>query len=305
MKSGSSLKVIRQCPAGYLQSTPPGMQCSPRKCLPRRWMELRSQLRWNRKKDPPSPPARSISAVRVLNSRRPFLECGDLSSLSSASQVRAVVRSLWYTGAKAVTNRRTRNSRRPQQIFANSNIRFFATRRISLEVHKFKATEERTMIKRLAIPFCLLTAIAATGLAQQPISDSKSDSMSASTTQDKKSLYDRLGGYNAVAAVVDDFIGRLVADKRFTKFFVGHSEDSLKKIRQHIVDQFCAAAGGPCLYTGRDMKTSHKGLGITADDWDAAAKHLVESLDKFNVPKAEKDDLLTFVTSLRKDIVEK
>ncbi len=161
------------------------------------------------------------------------------------------------------------------------------------------------MIKRLAIPFCLLTAIAATGLAQQPISDSKSDSMSASTTQDKKSLYDRLGGYNAVAAVVDDFIGRLVADKRFTKFFVGHSEDSLKKIRQHIVDQFCAAAGGPCLYTGRDMKTSHKGLGITADDWDAAAKHLVESLDKFNVPKAEKDDLLTFVTSLRKDIVEK
>jgi hypothetical protein len=53
------------------------------------------------------------------------------------------------------------------------------------------------------------------------------------------------------------------------------------------------------------MKTSHKGLGITGDDWDAAAKHLVESLDKFNVPKAEKDDLLAFVTSLKKDIVEK
>src|SRR5258708_33441820 len=77
--------------------------------------------------------------------------------------------------------------------------------------------------------------------------------------------------------------------RSFTKFFVGHSEDSLKKIRQHIVDQFCAAAGGPCLYTGRDMKTSHKGLGITGDDWDAAARHLVESLDKFNVAKAEKD----------------
>jgi hemoglobin len=161
------------------------------------------------------------------------------------------------------------------------------------------------MTKRLAICLCLLASIAATAAARQPVSASRSVSVLGPATQDKKSLYDRLGGYNAVAAVVDDFIGRLVADKRFTKFFVGHSEDSLKKIRQHIVDQFCAAAGGPCLYTGRDMKTSHKGLGITADDWDAAAKHLVESLEKFNVPKAEKDDLLAFVSSLRKDIVEK
>ncbi len=161
------------------------------------------------------------------------------------------------------------------------------------------------MTRKFAITFCLLAAITVTALAQQPMNAAMSRSMPAPTTQEKKSLYDRLGGYNAVAAVVDDFIGRLVADKRFSKFFVGHSEDSLKKIRQHIVDQFCNAAGGPCLYTGRDMKTSHKGLGITADDWDAAAKHLVESLDKFNVPKAEKDDLLAFVTSLRKDIVEK
>jgi hemoglobin len=161
------------------------------------------------------------------------------------------------------------------------------------------------MTKRLAICLCLLASIAATAAARQPVSASRSVLVLSPATQDKKSLYDRLGGYNAVAAVVDDFIGRLVADKRFTKFFVGHSEDSLKKIRQHIVDQFCAAAGGPCLYTGRDMKTSHKGLGITADDWDAAAKHLVESLEKFNVPKAEKDDLLAFVSSLRKDIVEK
>ncbi len=161
------------------------------------------------------------------------------------------------------------------------------------------------MTKKFALTICLLLAFAVTPVALPPIKASKSGSMPLSTTQDKKSLYDRLGGYNAVAAVVDDFIGRLIADKRFTKFFVGHSEDSLKKIRQHIVDQFCAAAGGPCLYTGRDMKSSHKGLGITGEDWDAAAKHLVESLDKFNVPKAEKDDLLAFVTSLRKDIVEK
>jgi hemoglobin len=123
--------------------------------------------------------------------------------------------------------------------------------------------------------------------------------------QDKKSLYERVGGYNALAAVVDDFIGRLVADERFTKFFVGHRTDSLKKIRQHILDQFCQATGGPCVYTGRDMKTSHQGLKISDADWDAAAKHLTESLDKFKVAKPEKDEILAFVTSLKKDIVEK
>ena len=120
-----------------------------------------------------------------------------------------------------------------------------------------------------------------------------------------KSLYDRLGGYNALALVVDDFIVRLVTDKQFDKFFVGHSTDSKKHIRQHILDQFCAATGGPCLYTGRDMKTSHSGLGITNAEWDAAAKHLVASLDKYKVPEKEKSEVLAFVTTLKKDIVEK
>jgi len=121
----------------------------------------------------------------------------------------------------------------------------------------------------------------------------------------EKSLYQRLGGYDALAAVVDDFVGRLVADKQFDKFFVGHSVDSKKRIRQHILDQFCAATGGPCIYTGRDMKTSHMGLGITDADWDAAAKHLTASLDKFKVHEKEKGEVLAFVTTLKKDIVEK
>ena len=121
----------------------------------------------------------------------------------------------------------------------------------------------------------------------------------------EKSLYERVGGYNALAAVVDDFIGRLVGDKQFEKFFIGHSVDSKKRIRQHILDQFCAATGGPCVYTGRDMKTTHGGLGITEADWDAAAKHLAASIDKFKVPAKEKGELLAFVTSLKKDIVEK
>jgi hemoglobin len=130
-------------------------------------------------------------------------------------------------------------------------------------------------------------------------------SASAQDGMMKKSLYERLGGYNAVAAVVDDFVGRLVADKQFERFFVGHSTDSKKHIRQHIVDQFCAAAGGPCVYTGRTMKESHTGLNISEADWEAAAKHLVASLDKFKVPEPEKKELLAFVTGLKADIVEK
>ena len=121
----------------------------------------------------------------------------------------------------------------------------------------------------------------------------------------EKSLYQRLGGYDALAAVVDDFVVRLVTDKQFVRFFAGHSNDSKKRIRQHILDQFCAATGGPCIYTGRDMKTSHMGLGITEAEWDAAAKHLAASLDKFKVPEREKGEVLAFVTTLKKDIVEK
>jgi len=147
----------------------------------------------------------------------------------------------------------------------------------------------RTLLPALALALSLATLLSA----------------SAQDGMMKKSLYDRLGGYNAVAAVVDDFVGRLVTDKQFERFFVGHSTDSKKRIRQHIVDQLCAAAGGPCIYTGRTMKDSHVGLGISEAEWDAAARHLVASLDKFKVPEPEKKELLAFVTSLKADIVEK
>ena len=123
--------------------------------------------------------------------------------------------------------------------------------------------------------------------------------------QKAPSLYERLGGYNAIALVVDDFIGRLVADKQFAKFFGGFSNDSKKRIRQHFVDQLCAATGGPCVYTGRDMKTAHGGLGINEKEWNAGNKHLLAALDKYKVGKKEKDEVLALVMSLKKDIVEK
>jgi hemoglobin len=121
----------------------------------------------------------------------------------------------------------------------------------------------------------------------------------------QKSLYQRLGGYDALAAVVDDFIGRLAADKDIGRFFVGASTDSKKRIRQLVLDQLCEATGGPCVYIGRSMKVAHAGLGITESDWEKGAKHLTATLDKFKVPAKEKEEVLAAVSSLKKDIVEK
>jgi hemoglobin len=126
----------------------------------------------------------------------------------------------------------------------------------------------------------------------------------ATKTYSQESLYKRLGGYDALAAVTDDFITRLATNKDISRFFVGLSDDSKGKIRQHIVDFLCNKTGGPCVYTGRTMKDSHKGLKITESDWTTAANLLGETLKKFNVPKKETDEVFAFVTTLKGDIVE-
>ena len=127
----------------------------------------------------------------------------------------------------------------------------------------------------------------------------------SSFAQQAPTLYKRLGGYDAVAAVTDDFLGRLAGDPQFARFFAGHSTDSMKKLRQHVVDLLCASTGGPCVYTGRDMKTSHAGLGITGGEWDVSIRHLNGTFDKFSVPAREREEVLTALTPLRKDIVDK
>ena len=119
----------------------------------------------------------------------------------------------------------------------------------------------------------------------------------------EKSLYERIGGYDALSLVVDEFMKRLADDKQLARFLVGLSDDSKKRLRQHLLNQFCQATGGPCIYTGREMKTAHTGLKITESDWDRAARALVETLDKFKVPKKEKDEVVAFVLSLKKDVV--
>ena len=129
-------------------------------------------------------------------------------------------------------------------------------------------------------------------------------SLFASQHMESASLYKRLGGYDAIAAVTDDFIGRLATDKSLQRFFAGHSKDSLGRIRQLVVDQLCAATGGPCVYIGRDMKSSHQGMGISEADWNAAVGHLVATLDKFKVPEREKKEVLGALSGLKNDIVE-
>ena len=125
------------------------------------------------------------------------------------------------------------------------------------------------------------------------------------TAQSGDSLYKRLGGYDALAAVTDDFITRLATDKTLGRFFVGASDNSKMRIRQLVLDQLCAATGGPCVYIGRDMKTAHKGLGITEEDWNISVKHLVATLTKFKVPEKEQKEVAEALTGLKKDIVEK
>ena len=121
----------------------------------------------------------------------------------------------------------------------------------------------------------------------------------------EQTLYQRLGGYDAIVAVTDDFLGRLVTGETFSRFFVGFSTDSKQRIRQHVVDFVCQATGGPCIYSGRDMKTAHAGIGITNAEWDASVAAFVETMKALKVPEAEQKDLAALILPLEKDILEK
>jgi hemoglobin len=115
------------------------------------------------------------------------------------------------------------------------------------------------------------------------------------------SLYERLGGKDAIVAVIDDFVGRCAADDRISGKFV---RTDIARLKAMLVDQVCEATGGPCTYTGRDMRETHTGMGVTAGEFDALVGDLVASLDAFSVPQAEKDELLGALAPLRGDIVE-
>ena len=116
----------------------------------------------------------------------------------------------------------------------------------------------------------------------------------------QKTLYERLGGKDAITAVVDDFVGNVAADNRINKYF---ARTDISRLKRLLIEQICAGTGGPCVYTGRDMPTTHKGMGITNADFDALVGDLVKSLDKFKVPEKEKNDLLAILGPMKPSIV--
>jgi hemoglobin len=120
----------------------------------------------------------------------------------------------------------------------------------------------------------------------------------------KKTLYERLGGYDAISAVANDLLPRLQADSQLARFWQHRGEDGLKREKQLLVDFLCSSAGGPLYYTGRDMKISHQGMKISESDWSRFLGHLKATLQAFQVPQAERDEVVAFVQSTKPDIVE-
>ena len=110
------------------------------------------------------------------------------------------------------------------------------------------------------------------------------------------SLYARIGGYDKIAAIVRGLFARMQADPQFARFGTGRSIDSRRRTEQMTVIQLCALAGGPCYYTGRDMVTAHRGLGITEEEWTASLDHARAALQENGISDREREE---FVGSLR------
>lgn len=146
-------------------------------------------------------------------------------------------------------------------------------------------------VKVVLMSLCLLGACAVSAAAQ--------DMAGGAAMQ--KSLYDRLGGLDAIKAVVGEFAGRVLADERINKKF---AKTDAPRLTLHLVEQICEATGGPCKYTGLSMPKSHKNMKVTEGEFGALVEDLVGALDKFNVPAQEKTDLLGILGPLKSQIVE-
>lgn len=139
----------------------------------------------------------------------------------------------------------------------------------------------------------LMMAVLAAMLAFNPVQADQS------AGADEPVLYERLGGYDAIAAVVDELIAG-VEDK-----FAGFSEHSRMRTRQLIVDFMCSATGGPCFYNGRDIRTAHAGLGITPAQWEDFVRLFSETMAAFEVPEREQEELAGMLLPLEEQIVDR
>jgi len=129
--------------------------------------------------------------------------------------------------------------------------------------------------------------------------------LSNANAAEEKSLYDRLGGYNAISAVVEMFADSLFADSRINEFFVGMSDDTRKSFKQKNKNLLCNVTGGPCQVISRPADQAHHGLGITAGDFEVVAGHLKETLNHFKVPAHEQGEVFAIILSLRPKIVDR
>ncbi len=126
----------------------------------------------------------------------------------------------------------------------------------------------------------------------------------ADNAQQSASLYSRLGGYDAVNAVVGDLLPRLISDPQLGRFWANRGSDGMLREKQLVVNFISSAAGGPLLYTGRDMVVSHKGMRISESDWKLFMGHLHATLDKFKLPQREYSDVIGFIESQKPLMVE-
>ena len=155
------------------------------------------------------------------------------------------------------------------------------------------------LVAALALSACA-TSSGATKEDDKPAADKPPAAKADAKAEAPKKLFDRLGGKPAVEAVIDDFLGRVAADETINSgFAVGH----VPRLRQRLVELVCAATGGPCTYSGRDMQTAHAGMKITNAQFDSLVGHLVATLDKFKVPSQEKGELLGLLGPMRGSIV--
>ena len=120
----------------------------------------------------------------------------------------------------------------------------------------------------------------------------------------QKSLYERLGGYEGITTFVEDLLPRLEGDSQLGRFWQNRGDDGIAREKQLLVDYLCSSAGGPMYYTGRDMKTSHKGMKISESDWSIFLDHAGATMKALQIAKQECDDVVEFVLSTKDDIVE-
>jgi hemoglobin len=154
------------------------------------------------------------------------------------------------------------------------------------------------MKRRVIIPALLVLALSGGMLS----SCSKSNDPAPQATP---SLYERLGGINAVSAVVDQFLVNVVADNRINASFSATVANEYRTtlLRNNLIDQICAGAGGPCVYKGKNMLEAHRGMNITDAQFNALVEDLVAALNTFNVKEKEQQDLLAILGPMKSDIV--